>query len=136
MTSLFVLLTSFSLGAPAPVPRDSTSVADGEDVTVLNVKDCEIPLRVRADLIEKVAEVHLHVSDDEGKTWRIVQSVAAEATAFTFTAPRPGMYWLRVQVAFKDGTFEPTEIKGKTTDQKLRYKPGTPRVATAPARMP
>lgn len=136
MTSLFVLLASLSLGAPAPILRDSTRTADGDDVTVLNVKDCHIPLRVRVDLIEKVAEIHLHVSDDEGKTWRIVQSVAAEATVFTFSAPRPGMYWLRVQVALKDGTFEPTKIEGETADQKLRYEPGAPRVVTAPARRP
>ena len=134
MTSIFVLLTTLSVCAPAPTLRNPNAEPDGDDVTVLNTKDCEIPVMIRADAVEKIAKLHLHVSEDEGKTWRVAQSVPPEAKEFTFSAPRPGMYWLRVQVAFKDGNVEPSVIKGKTADQKLRYKPDASTVSTAPTR--
>ena len=129
MTSLIVLLASLSLGAPAPVPRGAAPVADGDDVFVMEVKAFFIPLHVRADRAEEVFEVRLHVSDDQGKTWRVAQAVTPGAKAFSFVAPREGLYWFRVQVVSKAGTNEPGEIKGATADQKVRIKLQPARVA-------
>ena len=130
MTNVFVLLTTLSVCAPAPVFREPPLEADSDHVQVIYGKRCTMAWFGDE---ANVAKVHFHFSADQGKTWRIAQSVSPKDAICDFEAPRPGIYWFECQVVFNNGTLEPAEIKGKTAVMKARVMAIDPRQITPTA---
>src|SRR5437867_10645067 len=59
----------------------------------MNTPNFTIPISTDANQRANIKELELWSSNDEGKTWQKVASVAPERDSFGFLAPRDGMYW-------------------------------------------
>ncbi len=132
MMTVVVCLAGLSLSAPAPFPRRRPVPTD-EDVCVVPGMRFKFPVRVRAGYQDKLRELRLFVSADQGRTWRLAQTIKPGEDGFRFTAPRPGVYWFRLQSIHKDGAHEPPEVRGTTADQKVLVRPARARPAPAAA---
>lgn len=70
-----------------------------------------IPFRVQRPEIssQAAAEVQLHVSADQGVTWRPQSTTSPDDDRFTFEAPRDGEYWFFVRTRGEVGGLYPEQ---------------------------
>ena len=82
---------------------------------------------------DKIAELELYVSTDQGKTWTRTSVIAPENHGFTYTAPVDGVYWFRVCTVDKMENREPKDIykSDKTSKILVDTLPPTLRIAKA-----
>lgn len=68
-----------------------------------------IPFQVEQPSAEGIQPrgVQLHVSADQGQTWRVAQQVEPKAERFTFRADRDGEYWFFVRTIDERGQLQP-----------------------------
>src|SRR5262249_1469441 len=76
-----------------------------------------LPATLSADTKGKIKELRLLYSMDKGKTWKVFEQTSEEKQTFIFQAPRDGLYWLILQVEFKDGTIVPKDPKASPPHQ-------------------
>lgn len=78
---------------------------------------------------EKVAEIILLVSRDEGKTWEQVDRKPSTEPSFHFTAPEDGMYWFIVQTVDKQGRPTPANPSRVKPSMRMCVDTTAPKVA-------
>jgi RNA polymerase sigma factor (sigma-70 family) len=93
-----------------PKPSGKRTTLADPDVIVIDHRKLSIPVQV-ARAGPSLKELRLLVSTDEGKTWTEECTIAATEKAFTFCAPRDGLYWFLVQTVWADGRTEPSIIQ-------------------------
>jgi hypothetical protein len=75
-----------------------------------NQRSFRLPIRISPQALRHHPVVMVHVSDNHGKSYKLVSSFKASLSSgmegYTFTAPRDGEYWFMVQTAL-DGKVEP-----------------------------
>ncbi len=105
--------------------------AVGPDVNYINQRSFTIPITIA--LPDKIKEVELYVSTDEGKTWNGQSVIGPERGEFTFTAPTDGAYWFKVCILDKEGNREPKDMykSGKVNKIFVDTLPPTLRIAKA-----
>ncbi|MEZ6067774.1 MAG: hypothetical protein R3B90_19150 [Planctomycetaceae bacterium] len=83
-----------------------------------NTSRFRIPFMFDAEEMARIgaAEVQLHVSTDQGQSWRVAESVTPTAQKFTFTAPGDGDYTFAVRTIDLQGRAHP----GNGLDPSLR----------------
>jgi len=59
---------------------------------------------------ENIERFVLYQSTDEGKSWKLISKVTAEASSFTVKVPENGPYWFSVQTVSKTGTLTPEDV--------------------------
>ncbi len=81
-----------------------------QDVTtqVTRMVVFSIPFEAPATTYPRPTEVQLHVSEDEGRTWRLQARVDPARGSFSFRAPRDGTYWFAVRTLDETGVVHPT----------------------------
>lgn len=82
-----------------------------------------IPCKVQ--LADQVAEVHLYVSADRGKTWQLYEEITPDKQAFTFVAKKAGEYWFAPRVKKKDGTLLPGDVAELAATQRVAVATGS-----------
>lgn len=82
-----------------------------------------IPCKVQ--LADQVAEVHLYVSADRGKTWQLYEEITPDKQAFTFVAKKAGEYWFAPRVKKKDGTLLPADVAELAATQRVAVATGS-----------
>lgn len=107
---------------PIEASRAAEKYAD-DDVIQVATRNVELPFRMAPD--PKIATVLLLVSEDRGRTWRLVTEVKPGVGNLEFQADRDGVFWLAVHVSrnaptsrifyYDDGTINLTfKIRIKT----------------------
>lgn len=83
-----------------------------------------------------VAEVRLHVSRDQGKTWQMTASAAPDGKQFRFATPQDGLFWFAVQTIYKDGSAYPKTAEDFRANLKVIVDTAPPavQVKALPAR--
>jgi hypothetical protein len=79
----------------------------------------KIPISVQAGQRDKIKELLLFYSDDEGRTWHQSGSAGPEKDAFVFSAPKDGLYWFNICVIDPQGNRQPPDIYQSTPAQKV-----------------
>jgi RNA polymerase sigma factor (sigma-70 family) len=97
-------------------PLAGARLGDG-NVYYSRARSFRIPFEVQ-EKGQRVSEVVLYVSTDQGKTYQMVESTPPGKLSFVFTAPQDGTYWFVVQVKDEKGNPEPS------TDRLLHTPPG------------
>jgi hypothetical protein len=70
-------------------------------------RNFRIPFNLSAEGRDRVKEVHLLVSDDEGYHWTPVSKTYPDHPTFTFRCKQDGEYWFAVQTVTTDGKVSP-----------------------------
>jgi hypothetical protein len=83
--------------------------AAGPEDDAINVRSFSIPIGISGQK-DKIHEVELFVSSDEGKTWIRTSVMPPDKEGFTYTAPTDGTYWFKVCVIDKMGGRQPNDI--------------------------
>jgi hypothetical protein len=89
------------------------------DVAPMNSLNFKIPISVAAGQRDKIKELLLFYSDDEGRTWHQTASAGPEKDAFVFSAPKDGLYWFNICVIDPQGNREPPDIYQSPPAQKV-----------------
>lgn len=71
-----------------------------------------IPFRVDSVERMRLAEIQLHVSTDQGQSWRHYASGQPEQEYFTFTARHDGEFWFTVRTVDREGRQYPPTLAG------------------------
>jgi hypothetical protein len=101
MSNMIVGLGFFYVGLPVVLPHD---------VYELPSRAITIPLSANGFSPEKSERLRIWASDDCGRTWKLHSELQATASRFDFIAPRDGQYWFTIQIALKDGKFDPATL--------------------------
>jgi hypothetical protein len=117
---------------PVPLPPRRTPLAPQivlapgfPEIYEVHTKVVRLSLLVEPGGKEKLSEIALIASADEGETWERVQTVSPEEGSFVFRAPKEGLYWLGVQAVARNGETEPLDQNGTVLPQlKLQVKLG------------
>jgi hypothetical protein len=80
------------------------------DVTYLQKPVFRIPFTV--DPGERLYEVQLYVSEDQGVTWQKAGAVAPDQREFSYRAERNGSHWFTVRTVGIDGKLSPPNLQG------------------------
>ena len=120
-------LASF-LVAGLAARAESSSKANVPEVIVTHHRTFRIPFAPFAATRDRVGEIALFVSTDEGKTWEVASKVSPERGTFRFSAPRDGVYWFAVSAARQgeeaDTKLSPSiKVKVETGDQAEETAP-------------
>jgi RNA polymerase sigma factor (sigma-70 family) len=95
-----------------------TRTEDAVQEFFVNRADFKIPFdldKARHD----IREVNLYYSDDKGATWELSAKANPADRAFTFRAPRDGVYWFTVQAVDRAGRAEPPDLAKVPPMQKV-----------------
>jgi hypothetical protein len=100
-TTLLTLLTLCAIGQATP-----------GDVTYMNDREFKIPIAMPASPAEraKIAQLHLYVSKDQGRTWQKEADATPRDKDFGFVAPMDGTYWFNVSITDTQKRTEPADI--------------------------
>jgi hypothetical protein len=91
----------------------------GGDTYFINQQQIRIPISIDPARRPEIKEIHLFVSADEGKTWDHQAVASTNQDAFSFSAPKDGMYWFSVVVVNQQNQREPADIYTTPPSQKL-----------------
>jgi hypothetical protein len=97
-------------------------LATGEpasDVIPMNTHAFRIPIQVAAAQRDKIKELILFASTDQGMTWNEVASVAPDQDGFKFHAPADGMYWFNICLVDAQGKRQPPDLFKTPPRQKV-----------------
>ncbi|TMQ32164.1 MAG: hypothetical protein E6K70_20070, partial [Planctomycetota bacterium] len=97
-------------------------LATGEpasDVIPMNTHAFRIPIQVAAAQRDKIKELILFASTDQGATWNEVASVAPDQDGFKFHAPSDGLYWFNICLVDAQGKRQPPDLFKTPPRQKV-----------------
>ncbi|HZY89572.1 MAG TPA: hypothetical protein VFE78_32420 [Gemmataceae bacterium] len=108
-------LTCLALGAPGAV-EVPTHVSPSRRFL--------IPVWVEENRRDEITVVVIHVSADEGKTWRKAGEVAPDQAFLKFQAPKDGLYWLTPQLICRNKEKFPPDLSTARPTLKVRVDTG------------
>jgi hypothetical protein len=79
-------------------------------VYTLKHRGFRVPVQVESRRGE-IEHILLFVSTDQGKTWNEAGMIGPDEDSFRYLAPADGTYWFAVQIALKNKTKEPAEMR-------------------------
>ncbi len=77
------------------------------DVTVVDRRIFQLPVMTRPESRNLLEGIRVSVSNDQGKTWALVELAKPTVYAVSFESTRDGMYWFAVQTVGKNGKILP-----------------------------
>jgi hypothetical protein len=89
------------------------------DVVAMNNRNFQIPIHIDPAQRDKVKELLLFASTDQGLTWNQVAVASPDKDAFVFYAPTDGLYWFNICVVDPQGNREPADIYKSPPRQKV-----------------
>ncbi len=112
----------------------STQVMGQDDPSVSYVRKQRfpIPFSINPGDEQRVREVRLSVSEDQGRSWRFYRSVMPQDKYFDFTCQRDGSYWFIVQTLHTDGTLLPPQLENVPPGLKVIVDTQPPQIALRP----
>ena len=93
--------------------------AGPSDVDHIRARSFSIPIDISGGQKDKIKELELYVSTDEGKTWTRTSVISPDKSDFTYTAPVDGLYWFRVCTVDKMDNREPKDIYKSDRTNKI-----------------
>src|SRR6476646_6012234 len=95
------------------------------------IKSRSATLDIQYDPLKRkdILNSRLLVSRDKGLTWELEDTATPDRTSFNLTVKEDGIYWVKMQTVFANGTKDPpdSQMAAPRADQKLLLD-GTPPV--------
>jgi hypothetical protein len=113
--SLALTLALLAAGAPS------------SDVIPMNTRNFKIPVQIGEGQRDKIKELILFASSDQGVTWNEVGVLAPDQDGFKFFAPSDGLYWFNICLVDIQGKRQPPDIYKAPPREKVlvdTLKPG------------
>src|SRR5437868_244698 len=120
------LLVLLALLAPARAARAQDDVYYSQKANFL------IPFQIDPS-DRRVAQVFLHVSEDQGRTWQQVSSAKPTDRGFNFSARRDGWYYFAVQTQDQERRLYPPNLEGVAPSLRVFVDTVAPDVKLRPA---
>jgi hypothetical protein len=79
----------------------------------------DIPIHVRPDMKDRLREVRLHVSVNQGRSWAHAATATADQAFFRFRATTGGLHWFAVQTVDGEGRVSPEDVGQLTACLKV-----------------
>lgn len=105
---LLALALLAGLAAPSPCPAQGGQ----PQVNFTRETRFRIPF-IPEGAVQRLREVELHYSTDQGRTWQFVQRAQANQRGFDFQAERQGLYGFTVRTIDIDGRANPPSMDGQ-----------------------
>ncbi len=118
------MLATVSLGQPA---------APANDVRFVAKRTLSIPVTFKPEKVKELEKARLFVSRDNGDLYDIHDTIAPTQSGFTLTAKEDGVYWIQMQLQYKDGTVDPVNPRTLPPAEKLIVDTTKPVVTIAAA---
>jgi beta-lactamase regulating signal transducer with metallopeptidase domain len=90
----------------------------------VHTRNLRIPVDVDPNRCRDLKRLILYVSTDLGVTWESAATIAPTADAFTFYAPRDGVYWFAVSTVDREGKAPNTQLINQQPALKVLIKVG------------
>ena len=84
---------------------------DPSDVVPINSRSFQIPILIKDGQRDKIKELILFSSTDQGATWNQADVATPDKKSFIFYAPNDGAYWFNITVVDAKGNREPDIYK-------------------------
>jgi hypothetical protein len=112
---------------PGAVSKPRAASGD-PDVYEMWVRELKIPVLVASERRAELKYLRLMVSADQGQSWETAATISPDEDAFSFRAPRDGLYWLTVQMVPLDGTRDSSDLRGSLRPMlKISVKSSEPK---------
>ncbi len=105
---------------------------DDPGVSYVRKQRFPIPFNITPGDEQRVREVRLSVSEDQGRSWRFYRSVLPQDKYFDFSCQRDGMYWFIVQTLHTDGTLLPPHLDNVPAGLKVVVDTQPPQITLRP----
>src|SRR5262245_3206544 len=69
--------------------------------------------------VERLRQLQLYVSTDQGRTWQPAASAPPEQRYFKFMTDRDGLFWFTVQTLDREGRSFPATLEGAQPSLKV-----------------
>jgi hypothetical protein len=100
---------------PAPTP----AAAPPADVRFVAKPTLTFPVTFKQERVKDIEKARLFVSRDGGHTYDLKQVIDPAKGGFQFTAGEDGVYWVQMQLQFRDGTLDPKDPSAVPPSEKL-----------------
>jgi hypothetical protein len=109
------------LALPAPGLWPSLGLAQdlSSEPIYTNLRRFHIPFKTPATQQNRLKQLQLYFSTDQGRTWQASAIVAPDQDAFKFQCDRDGMYWFTVRTLDKDNIYNPPTLQGSQPSLKV-----------------
>jgi len=89
------------------------------EIVPMNSRNFKIPISIKGGQREKIKELLLFVSRDQGQTYSQVAATTPDKDSFEFFAPADGVYWFSICVVDSNGNREPKDLYKSAPGQKV-----------------
>lgn len=126
LTALALLAAASGVGQPPAPPAD---------VRFVSKPTLTFPVTFKQERVKDIEKARLFVSRDGGHTYDLKQAIDPAKGGFQFTAAEDGVYWVQMQLQFRDGTLEPKDPSAVPPSEKLVVDTTKPVVTITSAEM-
>src|SRR3712207_3507984 len=118
---LYRALLALGLTLSGEAAPNGPSITLEGDVFRVSTNRFSIPFEeVKRPHLERVREIIIWTSDDEGKNWQPSAPIDPESKRFRFLAPKDRTtYWFAAQAVYKDGSKDPANVRDLRPQQKV-----------------
>lgn len=99
------------VGCPAPSLAQTTPAPPASKLLWSKARGFRIPVTLSSKTPGRVRELILHVSDDQGYTWKRAKTTTPDTPEFQMRVSHDGEYWFAVQTQDVDGKLYPSGAK-------------------------
>ncbi|MGE3804144.1 MAG: hypothetical protein AB7K24_05680 [Gemmataceae bacterium] len=93
----------------------------------INTPAFELPIQINAAKIDAIDHILLHVSRDQGKTWKQIAKASPLEERFRIKSDNDGEHWYAIQVVLKNGEVEPQKLDREVRCIKVLVQARRPR---------
>lgn len=111
----------------------SLGQAPAADYYPLNSRNIKLPIQYQKDR-KLIRQVQLFVSEDQGNTWHQKSEAPPDRDAFTYSAPKDGLYWFHIVTVDLKGVRDPANLTTEPPAQKALVDTTPPQVRFTNAR--
>ena len=112
-------LCSLLLVSALVFPRLGLAQGGADDVTFTKQPLFRIPFQTDPAQANRLKDVWLYVSNDQGKSWHPNSKVAPAEAAFMYNAPKDGLYWFTVRTVDADNRAFPVSMENARPGLKV-----------------
>ena len=122
LTALAVLAATTGVGQPA------TAAPPPADVRFVNKRTLTVPVAFKPERIKDLDKARLFVSRDNGATYEFHRQITPLEAGFLLEAKDDGVYWVQMQLIYRDGTLDPKDPTAVPPAEKLVIDTAKPTV--------
>src|SRR5262245_59669982 len=90
-----------------------------KDVCEIETRSFVMPVIYDTKRRDTIQQIHLFVSTDQGKTWKLHKSFKPDQEGVQYDAERDGVVWFALQIQCENARLEPSAVNKLEPGQKV-----------------